>query len=101
MARELNRTNREQVTDEEQIVRTLARETEDSFLNYLHGEIEFDELTFELFDTLQAIHAVRTGGYTIEYVDDEEEATETQEELAQEPAREGPARASRGKKRRR
>ena len=78
-----------EAVDEEEIVRTLAHELEDSFIAYLHDEIGFDDLTFEVFDTLQAVHAVQTGSYSVEYLDDEESPTEMQEELAQEPARTG------------
>ena len=74
--------------DAEEIIRTLAHELEDSFLAYLHDEIGFDDLTFEMFDTLQAVHAVQSGSYSVEYLD-EETPTEMQEDLAQEPARAG------------
>lgn len=75
----------------EEIVRGLAHDLEDVFLGYLRGEIPFDELTFRTFDTLQAVHAVGTGSYTVEYVDEESDTAE-QEELAQEPVREAPDR---------
>ncbi len=64
---------RPQPSDEqEQIVRSLATELEQSFFEYLHGDIGFPELTFEVFDTLQAVHAVATGEYTVEYGEEDE-----------------------------
>lgn len=89
MADDGGRDEAQEPVDEEEIVRTLARELEDSFIAFLHDEIGFDDLTFEAFDTLQAVHAVRTGSYSVEYVDDES-PTEMQENLAQEPERTGP-----------
>lgn len=75
---------RPQPSDEqEQIVRSLSTELEQSFLEFLHGDIGFDEVTFEVFDTLQAVHAVTTGQYTVEYDEDEEESDiEMPEEIA-------------------
>jgi len=80
--------------DEEEIIRTLALELEESFIAFLHEEIGFDDLTFGVFDTLQAVHAVQSGSYSVEYVDDET-PTQMQEELAQKPARTG-SKARRG-----
>lgn len=76
---------RPQPSDEqEQIVRSLATELEESFLEYLRGDIGFDEVTFEVFDTLQAVHAVATGQYSVEY--DEEEEDEPDLEMPEEIA---------------
>lgn len=90
----------EAAADEEQIVSTLVDELRDAFLGYLHGALGFDELTFEVFDTLQAVHAVRSGSYSIEYVDEIDEAIEEMEDLSQEPVREEPRDRGRGKRRR-
>ncbi len=79
----------------EQIVRSLVSDLEDAFLGYLRGDIGFDELTFDVFDTLQAVHAVARGNFSIEYVEGEDEDVEEQEELAQEPSREEPDRRQR------
>lgn len=90
----------EAAADEEQIVCTAVDELRDSFLGYLHGAIGFDELTFEVFDTLQAVHAVRSGRYTIEYLDEEDTVIDEMEELSQEPVREEAQKPRRRKKRR-
>jgi hypothetical protein len=82
-------------SEQQEIMRSLARELENSFLEYLGGDIGFDELTFEVFDTLQAVHAVANGSYTVEYVDEQEAVTKEQEDLAQEPAREAGKRTQR------
>lgn len=72
---------RPQPSDEqEQIVRSLSTELEQSFFEYLRGDIGFAELTFEVFDTLQAVHAVATGEYTVEYGEEEEFDDESSDE---------------------
>ncbi|MBX5445453.1 hypothetical protein [Sphaerobacter sp.] len=100
MSDQEDRLLNEVAADEEQIVSTLVDELRDSFLGYLHGSIGFDELTFEVFDTLQAVHAVRSGHYTVEYLDDEDTVVEAMEELTQEPLREEERQPRRRKKRR-
>lgn len=74
---------RPEPSDEQlEIVRSLATELEASFLEYLRGDIGFADVTFEVFDTLQAVHAVATGQYTVEY--DEEEEDEWDLEMPEE-----------------
>lgn len=98
MSEEEDRLLREAAADQEHIVRTLTRDLEESSMRYLHGEIDFADLTFEMFETLQAIHAVRAGAYTIEYIEAEEDDEEDDlEELTQEPPRERPPRPRGGR----
>jgi hypothetical protein len=64
---------RSQPSEEQvQIVRSLSTELEQTFLEYLRGDIGFAEVTFEVFDTLQAVHAVATGQYSVEYEEEDE-----------------------------
>lgn len=87
MAQDRERDDGSQASDDEQIIRSLARSLEDAFVAYLRDEISFDELTFEMFDTLQAVHAVAAGNYSVEFVEEGEAATEIKEERVQKPAR--------------
>jgi len=78
--------------EQEALARDLGDELTDAFVRFVRGEVEFAELTFLAFDTLQDLHVVGSGAYELEYDeddedDDQEEATEEQEDLAQEPAR--------------
>ncbi|MDI3341701.1 MAG: hypothetical protein QJR03_14345 [Sphaerobacter sp.] len=98
MSDEEDRLLSEAAADEEQIVGTLADELRKALFDYYQGDMEFDELTFEVFDTLQAIHAVRAGSYRIEYVD-EAEASADLEDRTQEPPRQKPKRSGRGRRR--
>lgn len=83
-----------------QIARAIGQELTDAFVGYVRGRIGFDELTFGVYDAMSDLHAVAAGEYELTSEDhdhhghhehehgyDEEEATEEQEELAQEPSR--------------
>ena len=83
--------------EQEALARDLGEELADAFARFVRGEIDFAELTFLAYDLLHDLHVVASGAYELEYDDDEEgdeeggydeaEATEEQEDLAQEPAR--------------
>jgi hypothetical protein len=87
-----------------QIARAIGDELTGVFVAYVRGRVEFDALTFGVYDALNDLHAVASGDYELEPEDhdhdhdpghhhhhdpeyDEEEATEEQEDLAQEPVR--------------
>lgn len=89
--------------EQEALARDLGDELTDIFTRYVRGEVDFADLTFLTFETLQDLHIIASGEYEVEYEDDEEaasggdeggveggydeaSATEEQEELAQEPA---------------
>lgn len=76
MARDRDQPEQGATEEEEQIVRSLAHGVAEAFVGYLRGDLEFDELTFEMFDTLQAVHAVVTGNYTVEMIEEDEPPTE-------------------------
>ncbi len=88
--------------EQEALARDLGEELTDAFAQYVRGEIDFADLTFLTYGTLQDLHIIASGEYELEYEDDEEgedregdaferydeaAATEQQEDLAQEPAR--------------
>ena len=95
--------DRKDPAEQEALVRDLGEELTDAFVRYVRGEIEFADLTFATFETLQDVFIVASGEYEVEYEDDEAgseredgdvfehydeaAATEQQEDLAQEPAR--------------
>lgn len=79
--------------EQEALAKVLGEELTDLFARFVRGEAEFSEVAFLTFETLQDLHVIASGAYELEYDDDErdegydeEEATEQQEDLAQEPA---------------
>ncbi len=84
------------VEEQAALARDLGEELTDVFVRFVRGELQFADLTFLTFETLQDLHIVASGHYELEYDEEEdegdsgeydvEEATEEQEDLAQEPA---------------
>ncbi len=72
-----------------QIAREIGAEMTEVFVRFVRGNIPFDEMTFGVFDALHDISAVAAGDYDVEADDDDQAALDEQEELAQEPARDG------------
>lgn len=82
--------------EQEALARDLGEELTDLFARYVRAEIDFADLSFLTYETLQDLYVIASGAYELEYEeesgDDEEdgydaaEATEQQEDLAQEPA---------------
>lgn len=72
----------------------IGDELSEVFVSYMRGDLPFEELTFLTYEALGSVYAVRIGEYDlIEDDEDEEdggyeidEATDEQEDLAQEPA---------------
>ncbi|MCC7025278.1 MAG: hypothetical protein IT338_20760 [Thermomicrobiales bacterium] len=79
--------------EQEMLARGIGSELTEIFVRYVHGEIDFAEVSFASYDVLEDLHAIASGDYELEEdgdIDDdysEAEATEEQEELAQEPSR--------------
>ena len=75
------------------LARGIGDELTEIFVRYVHGELDFAEATFAAYDVLEDLHVIASGDY--ELVEDgdiedeytEGEATEQQEDLAQEPSR--------------
>ncbi|MGH2533062.1 MAG: hypothetical protein ACRDJW_12255 [Thermomicrobiales bacterium] len=90
-ARDESQATSKDPEEQESLARGMGDDLTDIFLHYVRGEISFADVTFETHDTLQDLYIVASGDYELEYEDaaeyDEAEATEEQEELAQEPAR--------------
>ncbi len=82
------------------LAREIGEELTDAFAEYVGGQLSFAELTFLTYGALEDLHTVRQGEYELVDNDDEDEddpddgydiveATAEQEDLAQEPSREG------------
>ncbi len=79
--------------EQEMLARGIGEELTEIFVRYVRGELDFAEATFAAYDVLEDLHVIASGDYELEEdgdIDDEyseDEATEQQEDLAQEPAR--------------
>lgn len=77
------------------LAREIGQELSEIFVEYIKGDVGFDNVTFLTFEALESLHAVASGDYELGELDEDdedggyeiEEATAEQEELAQEPAR--------------
>ncbi len=84
------------------IARQVGGELTEAFVSFVRGRIGFDELSFGVYDALSDLHAVASGDYELvhdhdhdheghehdhDFDYDESEATDEQEDLAQEPSR--------------
>lgn len=63
--------------EQEQIAREIGKELTDAFVGYVHGEIDFEDLSFGVFDVLSDLSVVASGEYDLETMDDEEDETES------------------------
>ena len=85
--------------EQEDLARQIGEDLADAFVRYVRGELPFEDLTFLTHDALQDAYFIARGAYEVSendeaWDDDEEgydlaEATSEQEDLAQEPARDG------------
>ena len=79
--------------EQEMLARGIGNELTEIFVRYVHGEVDFAEATFAAYDVLEDLHVIASGDYELEEdgdIEDEysqEDATEQQEDLSQEPAR--------------
>jgi hypothetical protein len=79
--------------EQEMLARGIGDELTEIFVRYVHGEVDFAEATFAAYDVLEDLHVIASGDYELEEegdIEDEytqEDATEQQEDLSQEPAR--------------
>jgi hypothetical protein len=79
--------------EQEMLARGIGNELTEIFVRYVHGEVDFAEASFAAYDVLEDLHVIASGDYELEEdgdIEDEytqEEATEQQEDLSQEPAR--------------
>jgi hypothetical protein len=79
--------------EQEMLARGIGNELTEIFVRYVHGEVDFAEATFAAYDVLEDLHVIASGDYELEDDGDiedeytEEDATEQQEDLSQEPVR--------------
>ena len=75
------------------LARDIGEELTEIFVRYVQGDVPFEDMTFLTFETLENLSIVASGEYELDYDEDQEyeieEATEEQEDLAQEPVRDG------------
>jgi hypothetical protein len=75
--------------DKASVVDALVEEMSELFHGYVRGDVPFEDLTFEMYDTLQTLYAVTSNTLTIEYYDEAGNLDgDTFEDLAGEPVRE-------------
>lgn len=64
----------EELADEqEQIAREIGQELTEAFVGYVHGEVDFEDLTFGVFDVLSDLSVVASGEYDLETMEDDGE----------------------------
>jgi hypothetical protein len=79
--------------EQEMLARGIGNELTEIFVRYVHGEVDFAEASFAAYDVLEDLHVIASGDYELEEDGDiedeytEEDATEQQEDLSQEPVR--------------
>ena len=79
--------------EQEMLARGIGNELTEIFVRFVRGELDFAETTFAAYDVLEDLHVIASGDYELEEDGDildeytEEDATEQQEDLSQEPAR--------------
>lgn len=72
-----------------QLAREIGAALTEAFVGYVRGQVEFDDLSFAVYDALHDLHVVRSGDYEIvDDDDDHDHGLSQQEDLAQEPERE-------------
>lgn len=68
----------EELADEqEQIAREIGQELTEAFVGFVHGEIDFEDLTFGVFDVLSDLSVVASGEYDLETVEEEDTGDES------------------------
>lgn len=81
--------------EQETLARDLGEELTDIFTRFIRGEVDFADVTFLTYETLQDLHVIASGAYELEYDDEEDDSVgyddrehrHEQEELAMEPDR--------------
>ena len=62
----------ELVAEQEQIAREVGAELTEAFVDYVHGKIDFEDLSFGVFDALSDLSVVASGEYELESIDEDE-----------------------------
>lgn len=58
--------------EQEQIAREIGRELTEAFVDFVHGEVDFEDLTFGIFDAMSDLSVVASGEYELESLDNED-----------------------------
>lgn len=64
-------TPEELAAEQEDIARNIGRDLTEAFVGYVHGEIDFEDLTFGVFDAMSDLSVVASGEYELETLDEE------------------------------
>lgn len=62
--------------EQEQIAREIGGDITDAFVEYVHGNLQFEDLVFGVFDALSDLSVVASGEYELEEMGDEDEDDE-------------------------
>lgn len=62
--------------EQEQIAREIGGDITDAFVEYVHGNLQFEDLVFGIFDALSDLSVVASGEYELEEMGDEDEDDE-------------------------
>jgi len=66
--------------EQEQIAREIGGELTDAFVEYVLGNLSFEDLVFGVFDALSDLNVVASGEYELEEMEDEDEGEEEDDE---------------------
>jgi hypothetical protein len=61
-----------------QLVDSLVGEMSELFHGYTAGEVSFEELSFEMFDTLQTLFAIANGQFKLEVIDEDDSSLDAE-----------------------
>lgn len=64
-------TPEELAAEQEDIARNIGRDLTEAFVGYVHGKIDFEDLTFGVFDAMSDLSVVASGEYELETLDEE------------------------------
>ena len=66
----------ELAAEQEDIARNIGSDLTEAFVGYVLGEIDFEDLTFGIFDAMSDLSVVASGEYELATLDDEEAEAE-------------------------
>lgn len=66
-------TPEELAAEQEGIAREIGQELTEAFVGYVLGQIDFEDLTFGVFEAMSDLSVVASGEYELESVDEDEE----------------------------
>jgi hypothetical protein len=62
--------------EQEGLAKELGNSLTDSFVDYVRGDITFDTLIFEAFESIQDLFVIASGDYELEFVEDADDDEE-------------------------